>query len=407
MIFMGKPIKYAGNWLVRRANHVDGFYLESLDDGVKFGREPSDSRANEIAGITLIHSNELNNTVELNLSCGMEAIGLIKWCTIECFSVAPGYNMVDPFKVSASPNKNTVIINKTACYKTTLSEINKRIKIQTPFSFNDLVIRVKINFIDNVSSRLSDYISISKIRVCQSEDNFNSLICTHKEYEDIITPNVRLIINPSSHRLIISFTPVDFPPDKYNTLDLFHGMDCSRLFINDSNSQWYMNGIPKLGNSILELITSIKKIISQLHIVHVTTFGTSMGAYGAILIGCLVDARHIIAFNPELVLFTDNSRSNAFVKVKHENYNDLISFIEKNKNRMDLFFSVYDPIDLLMLKYSKKIKNDNLYRYEMMSHHNIGEHISIDYYWLSSLIEHACCDTSILPEIISPASLCD
>ncbi|GEM_PF-763952 len=395
-------IKYCNNWVARRANHAGGLFLQNFDNGIKIGRAPSDILENEIAAVTLINNDQLNNTLSLDVSCGLESVGLVKWCTIECFSVDKKYKITDPFKV-LMPNENeNTLLNKTPPYKITVNESTKKITIQCPFEFYNLVVRVKISFIGGVISRLSDYITVSSLNLSSTDDNFKKLISNHDVFEDIITPNVRLIRIKSSKRLTISFSPVNFPLNKYNTLDMFHGLDGSRLLINDADSQWYVNGVPKLGNTTNEFITSINEILKILNTDHITTFGTSMGAYGAILIGCTTKSDHIVAFNPELILFTDSSRSSRFIEDKRHSYNDLLPLIENNQKRIDLFFSKRDPIDLSMLKRSKLLYNKNLYIYEMDSKHNIGEHINIDYYWLSCLLENSFIDPSLLPKIISP-----
>lgn len=395
-------IKHINEWVARRANHASGFYLEKFEDGIKIGRAPSDTLGNEIAAVTLIKSNRVNNTLSFDVSCGLESVGLIKWCTIECFSVDNNYKITDPFKVLTTPDNDFTLLNKTHPYKITVNELNKKIKIQCPFEFHNLVLRIKISFIDNVISRLSDYITISNLNTYSTDDKFNKLISNDDIFEDIITPNVRLIRKKASEKLIISFSPVNFPINKYNTLDMFHGLDGSRLLINDAESQWYMNGVPKLGNTTDEFIASINKILEILNPKHITTFGTSMGAYGAILIGCITKSDHVVAFNPELILFTDSSRRSRFIEDKKHGYNELLSLIENNEKRLDLFFSKRDPIDLLMLKTSKSLKSENLYIYEMESKHNIGEHINIDYYWLSSLLENSNIEPNLLPKFISP-----
>lgn len=398
-------IKLINKWLARRANHASGFYLEKFGDGIKIGRAPSDILENEISAVTLINSSTSNNTLSFDVSCGLESVGLVKWCTIECFSVDKDYKITDPFKILNPHDNEFTLLNKTHPYKITVNELNKKIKIQCPFVFYNLVIRVKISFIDGVISRLSDYITISNLNIYSTDDIFDKLISNDDVYEDIITPNVRLIRKKESKRLTISFSPVNFPLNKYNTLDMFHGLDGSRLLINDADSQWYVNGVPKLGNTTDEFIASIKKILEILNAKHITTFGTSMGAYGAILIGCIIKSDHVVAFNPELILFTDSSRSSRFIEDKRHSYNELLSLIENNEKRLDIFFSKRDPIDLLMLKTSKSLKNKNLYIYEMDSKHNIGEHINIDYYWLSYLLENSTIDPNLFPNFIFPITI--
>lgn len=68
------------------------------------------------------------------------------------------------------------------------------------------------------------------------------------------------------------------------------------IFLRDIFKQWYLKGINSQQNSPTELLALLKKETEGLSVVAV---GSSAGGYAAILFGVLLQAKRVLAFNPQ------------------------------------------------------------------------------------------------------------
>jgi len=75
-----------------------------------------------------------------------------------------------------------------------------------------------------------------------------------------------------------------------------HQLSCTALLVKDPGNNWYNAGIDGLGGTVDELAASLRATLGNRRIV---TFGSSMGAYAAILFGCLLGAEHCVALAPQ------------------------------------------------------------------------------------------------------------
>lgn len=77
------------------------------------------------------------------------------------------------------------------------------------------------------------------------------------------------------------------------------GMPCDMLFLRDFSQAWYHLGVDQQRNSLAALLTSIQEFIQQRGYRNVVVLGNSMGGYGAILLGHLLQANTVLAFAPQ------------------------------------------------------------------------------------------------------------
>lgn len=105
--------------------------------------------------------------------------------------------------------------------------------------------------------------------------------------------------------LIVSFGFYDYTStpsfDFYKQvkkLEVLSGRKVNKLLLRDVKNQWYLKGIPGLGDNIDSTIKAIRKIIAEMKPSKVITVGQSMGGYGAILYGLLLGADEVISYGP-------------------------------------------------------------------------------------------------------------
>lgn len=106
-----------------------------------------------------------------------------------------------------------------------------------------------------------------------------------------------------SDELLIVFSAINTPEKKFTGYSIFKQYPRNILFLNCEND-WYINGIKGLGKSVDETVKQIKKIIGTEfdYVSNIITFGGSMGGYGALLYGALLNANCSIGMGAETIL---------------------------------------------------------------------------------------------------------
>lgn len=116
----------------------------------------------------------------------------------------------------------------------------------------------------------------------------------------LIQDSVELNLKGSS-TLIVSFGGIrqglGIPVfEFYKILDVF---DCDKIFIKDNHQAWYQRGVNKELNNVPKLLNYLQGIINKQAYKKVVFLGNSMGGFGAILFGVLLNVDRIIAFSPQ------------------------------------------------------------------------------------------------------------
>lgn len=118
--------------------------------------------------------------------------------------------------------------------------------------------------------------------------------------EERINDNCIILHHPDSPDLFILFCAVDIKPGQIPADHrVFHPkiLGCNVVVVNDSSKNWYLNGIPKLGNNREETLSFLQNLKKRLLGKNgaFMCYGNSMGAYGAVLFGSLLNADFILA----------------------------------------------------------------------------------------------------------------
>ena len=78
--------------------------------------------------------------------------------------------------------------------------------------------------------------------------------------------------------------------------------DLTKLLVRDPSGSWYNAGLPGVGDTLEEIAAAIERELRALSARRVITAGSSMGAYAAILFGCMLGAERAVALAPQTIL---------------------------------------------------------------------------------------------------------
>lgn len=171
------------------------------------------------------------------------------------------------------------------------------------------------------------------------------------------------IISKGKHLpTLVAFSQVNTPPGKFKPYKAIIEADVNIIFVNDHGNLWYQHGIVGYSIDPKEAAEMLIRAARELGNGHVTTFGTSMGAYGALLYGLLGGADKCLAFGVESVLNKQGSRSQLHMpdglKVK---YRRLKPLMNQNTMKIWLLASESDEWDLISQYWLRDIPNVHTY----------------------------------------------
>jgi hypothetical protein len=81
-------------------------------------------------------------------------------------------------------------------------------------------------------------------------------------------------------------------------LEQASGRHINKVLVRDSGNAWYHRTIEGLGQHPDETAASLRALIAAIRPSKVITIGQSMGAYGALMYGLLLEVQQVIAFGP-------------------------------------------------------------------------------------------------------------
>jgi tetratricopeptide (TPR) repeat protein len=170
-------------------------------------------------------------------------------------------------------------------------------------------------------------------------------------------PNFNFQTSNGSTKLIIFFSGAGLPDGSFNYWKLGARFDTHRLFVNDSQNRWYQSGIPGLGASVDETVSTIRRWVKKLGVTEIYTIGPSMGAFGAVLYGGKLGAR-VLAFGPETIIGLEGSRSARLMRKDTKVvYPDLHEVIANSTQPIFILVGEKDPVDLYCLSKASVFPN--------------------------------------------------
>lgn len=163
-----------------------------------------------------------------------------------------------------------------------------------------------------------------------------------------ISEYVNIKVKGSNLPTIISFSQVNTPMGKFKPYRTIENVNANIIFVNDHGNHWYQSGIRGISENTNTAALELVKIAREIGSGRVITFGTSMGAFGAMLFATLGSADGCLAFGVESILKMEGSRSKQYISSTTDiMYPDLLYILKDNIIPMVLFVSENDEVDLI------------------------------------------------------------
>ncbi len=134
--------------------------------------------------------------------------------------------------------------------------------------------------------------------------NFNSPIDKSKDNY--------LFLDKSSDTLIISFASFYNKGQERYDWNILRKYNTDILFIRDLSMKWYLCGLEGTSTDVKSTLLFIKGYTDRYKKVY--CIGSSMGGYGALLYGSLIEDTTIIVFGPQVDISSENKRINPWTK---------------------------------------------------------------------------------------------
>ena len=103
----------------------------------------------------------------------------------------------------------------------------------------------------------------------------------------------KVTVRPYANVILLVFSAIGIPKGTFSMSRVFKNYEANIIYLNCPNNTWYLDGVEGLGSSLESTICSLKTIIGSINPQKdrlLVTTGSSMGGYGAILYGCLLEA---------------------------------------------------------------------------------------------------------------------
>ncbi|MCW2270603.1 Tetratricopeptide repeat protein [compost metagenome] len=160
---------------------------------------------------------------------------------------------------------------------------------------------------------------------------------------------------------IISFSAINTPRGKFKPYKTVVEANANVIFVNDCDNSWYQNGVVGVGSSPQEAARALVQMAREIGNGRVVTFGTSMGAFGAMLYAALGNADGCMAFGPEPVLNLAGSRSKIHIPQSTTvRYESLVETIRASAASFYVYFSEADEMDIIGAYLLRDLQNVTL-----------------------------------------------
>lgn len=144
---------------------------------------------------------------------------------------------------------------------------------------------------------------------------------------------------------VVAFSSVNTPKGRFKPYRLVLDSGINAIFVNVPRNNWYQEGIPGISEDAKTSAIILIKRARQIGNGKVITFGSSMGAFGAILYADLGDADGCLAFGAENPLGLEGGRYLMHYRGNgHTPYSDISAHINE---RTAYFTCEKDEVDLM------------------------------------------------------------
>lgn len=178
------------------------------------------------------------------------------------------------------------------------------------------------------------------------------------------------VINRNSKDTLVFFSAIGFQKNKFSFYKIGMNSQSNIIFLNTHNKNWYYDGVPGLGTDHLSTIKALNKLIDSLNSTNVTFIGGSMGGYGAIMYGALIEnVNNIISFGAELELGIKGGIAEKALLPGYQHYN-IYELIKNNPKQYHIVTGENCTTDMIGVAklYKEKLEYVSIYTLKNLFH---------------------------------------
>lgn len=208
----------------------------------------------------------------------------------------------------------------------------------------------------------------------------------------------RVIGDSDDTRTWVVFSHVRIPKGSFAQSRVFDMVKGAKVFLNTPRNDWYEQGVPGVGDNLLDIADWLAQTLSCRDMSQVTFVGHSMGGYAALYFSGLFPGSQFVVTSPELALGQSATRSRDNGVDERHPVADLYRVLpQENRSSHGItVFGAYDPIDAGFL--SQERTHDGRFGtiYAAPHHHGVTEYLTQNRLYLSLLENrHAYADALV------------
>jgi tetratricopeptide (TPR) repeat protein len=150
------------------------------------------------------------------------------------------------------------------------------------------------------------------------------------------------LIEKNNDILVISFSHMGVPAGSFAHPNALKTFPYSLLQLNCPNNSFYLSAIPGVAQDVEGIASALKGRIAEIGARKVVCYGASMGAFGAVLYGFLLEVDLIIALGPEISLGLKGAPARGVVRdpsvFAHPLSKNLLKVAKAGKTRLVALF---------------------------------------------------------------------
>lgn len=196
---------------------------------------------------------------------------------------------------------------------------------------------------------------------------------------------ISILRKKHNNKVILAFSAAA-TEGKFNYYRLLANVDASVIFLNCPEEYYYHQGIPPftdLDQTIAFLKSQIEELVGSTD--EVVTVGCSMGGYGSLLYGSILQDAVVVALSPSCPIYTVRSVIASNRKYHVDLYNRVKSLIRASVNQKFLLFGGYARQDLASYVEFSRLFNCEAMMLQNISHQSIAP--LINRYGMEKLVQ--------------------
>lgn len=144
--------------------------------------------------------------------------------------------------------------------------------------------------------------------------------------------------------LVVVFSAINFKSGSFGFFKFFDSYAGHKLFLNSPGNKWYQRDVDGI-NRILDCV------VQQYAVCRIFYYGSSMGAYGALLFSLLRKDGACLAYGPNVILGLEGAHSSRYDISFDDRFLDLSKMSLEVEFPINVWFGAYDLVDAYYYDY--------------------------------------------------------